>query len=254
MSATGQNRKYSTRANDFRFAPKSGHSATDSACPFRRSGHWQRAAIFPGNTNFRSIELECRSQERLDSHGGCLGCNGIVAHMHSMYDTGILVVKWLFGLEIDENSARLFLNSAVTHALKSRKDRCGLGPERIVESVRSIWVLGQFHIVSRRLQPFDVTFANRNRIVVVECATKDADRPAQGRPEVNGQPLGRCEADRLLQCLAAAIASEKLLVSERQRLNRQQFGSRGKILAALHGSPLWFRYRLLSRAGDGVSN
>src|SRR5713226_263279 len=31
----GQNRKYSTRANDFRFAPKSGHCATDSACPFR---------------------------------------------------------------------------------------------------------------------------------------------------------------------------------------------------------------------------
>src|SRR5258707_10923362 len=34
-SALGQNRKYSTRANDFRFAPKSGHCATDSACPFR---------------------------------------------------------------------------------------------------------------------------------------------------------------------------------------------------------------------------
>ena len=112
--------------------------------------------------------------------------------MHSMYDTGILVVKWLFGLEIDENSARLFLNSAVTHALKRRKDRCGLRPERVVESVRSIWVLGQFHIVTRRLQPFDVTFANRNRIVVVECATKDADRPALnvGITDVGGHAIG----------------------------------------------------------------
>ena len=32
--------------------------------------------------------------------------------------------------------------------------------------------------MTRRFQPFDVTFANRNGIVVVECATKDADRPA----------------------------------------------------------------------------
>src|SRR5258705_11148888 len=31
----GQNRKNSMRAYDFRFAPKSGHCATESACPFR---------------------------------------------------------------------------------------------------------------------------------------------------------------------------------------------------------------------------
>ena len=79
-----------------------------------------------------------------------------MAYMHTMYDTGIPVGKWLFGLEIDENSARLFLNSAIAHAPKRRKDCCGLGRERIIESVRSIWVFGQFHIMTRRLQPFDV--------------------------------------------------------------------------------------------------
>src|SRR6476660_7717153 len=31
----GQNRKSSTRAHVFRFAPESGHCATESACPFR---------------------------------------------------------------------------------------------------------------------------------------------------------------------------------------------------------------------------
>src|SRR5260221_13167414 len=31
----GQNRKSSMRAHVFRFAPKSGHCATDSTCPFR---------------------------------------------------------------------------------------------------------------------------------------------------------------------------------------------------------------------------
>src|SRR5258705_13166712 len=31
----GQNRKNSMRAYDFRFAPESGHCATESACPFR---------------------------------------------------------------------------------------------------------------------------------------------------------------------------------------------------------------------------
>src|SRR5260221_6974091 len=34
MSQLGQNRKSSMRANVFRFAPKSGHCATESACPF----------------------------------------------------------------------------------------------------------------------------------------------------------------------------------------------------------------------------
>ena len=36
----GQNRKNSRRAHVFRFAPESGHCATDAACPFRAtSGH-----------------------------------------------------------------------------------------------------------------------------------------------------------------------------------------------------------------------
>src|SRR6476620_3211668 len=35
MSELGQNRKSSTRAHVFRFAPESGHCATESACPFR---------------------------------------------------------------------------------------------------------------------------------------------------------------------------------------------------------------------------
>jgi hypothetical protein len=35
MSQLGQNRKSSTRANVFRFAPESGHRAMQSACPFR---------------------------------------------------------------------------------------------------------------------------------------------------------------------------------------------------------------------------
>src|SRR5258708_38768593 len=35
MSETGPNRKSSMRANVFRFAPESGHCATESACPFR---------------------------------------------------------------------------------------------------------------------------------------------------------------------------------------------------------------------------
>src|SRR5258705_13677512 len=40
MSPWGQNRKISMRAYDFRFAPESGHCATESACPFRASpGH-----------------------------------------------------------------------------------------------------------------------------------------------------------------------------------------------------------------------
>jgi hypothetical protein len=34
MSAVGQNRKSSTRAYVFRFAPKSRHYATHAACPF----------------------------------------------------------------------------------------------------------------------------------------------------------------------------------------------------------------------------
>jgi hypothetical protein len=50
--------------------------------------------------------------------------------------------------------------------------------------------------------------------------------------------LGDAKLTDYYGCLAAIIASEKLLVSECQRLNRQQFGSRGKILAALHGPPL----------------
>jgi hypothetical protein len=42
MSELGQNRKSSTRANVFRFAPKSGHRATESACPFRaKNRHWR---------------------------------------------------------------------------------------------------------------------------------------------------------------------------------------------------------------------
>ncbi len=78
-------------------------------------------------------------------------------------------LNWLFGLEIDENSARLFLKSAVARAFKRRKARCGLGRERIVESVRSIRILGQLNIMTSPLQPLDVTFANRNGIVVVEA-------------------------------------------------------------------------------------
>jgi hypothetical protein len=35
MTELGQNRKSSMRAYDFRFAPESGHCATESACPFR---------------------------------------------------------------------------------------------------------------------------------------------------------------------------------------------------------------------------
>jgi len=35
VSASGQNRKSSMRANVFRFAPESGHRAMQSACPFR---------------------------------------------------------------------------------------------------------------------------------------------------------------------------------------------------------------------------
>jgi hypothetical protein len=35
MSVEGQNRKSSMRADVFRFAPKSGHCATESACPVR---------------------------------------------------------------------------------------------------------------------------------------------------------------------------------------------------------------------------
>src|SRR3981189_3100315 len=38
MSQMGQNRKSSTRANVFRFAPESGHRAMQSACPFRAKG------------------------------------------------------------------------------------------------------------------------------------------------------------------------------------------------------------------------
>src|SRR6478752_1800192 len=34
-SVEGRNRKSSMRAHVFRFAPKSGHCATESACPFR---------------------------------------------------------------------------------------------------------------------------------------------------------------------------------------------------------------------------
>ena len=35
MSARGQTRKYSTRANDFRCSPNNGHRQDTSACPFR---------------------------------------------------------------------------------------------------------------------------------------------------------------------------------------------------------------------------
>src|SRR5258708_38109465 len=35
MSVEGQKAKYSLRADVFRFAPKSGHCATEPACPFR---------------------------------------------------------------------------------------------------------------------------------------------------------------------------------------------------------------------------
>jgi hypothetical protein len=45
MSAWGQNRKSSMRANDFRFAPKSGHCATQSACPFRAAKTGSQAYV-----------------------------------------------------------------------------------------------------------------------------------------------------------------------------------------------------------------
>src|SRR5260370_7407642 len=43
----GQNRKTSIRAYVFRFAPKSGHCATDSACPFRATNGLLRRSNRP---------------------------------------------------------------------------------------------------------------------------------------------------------------------------------------------------------------
>src|SRR5258706_7076448 len=50
----GQNRKSSIRAHVFRFAPKSGHCATESACPFRAiSGFTMGSGRSPvGRPNF----------------------------------------------------------------------------------------------------------------------------------------------------------------------------------------------------------
>ena len=45
MSLMGQNRKSSMRAYVFRFAPKSGHCATESACPFRANNGSQSHSI-----------------------------------------------------------------------------------------------------------------------------------------------------------------------------------------------------------------
>src|SRR5258708_32994929 len=48
MSESGQNRKSSMRAHVFRFAPKSGHCATESACPFgAKPGHRDRFTRSP---------------------------------------------------------------------------------------------------------------------------------------------------------------------------------------------------------------
>ena len=43
MSALGQSRKYSRRADVFRSTPKTGHRATQSSCPFRAKGRHSRA-------------------------------------------------------------------------------------------------------------------------------------------------------------------------------------------------------------------
>src|SRR5712675_1420009 len=49
ISEMGQNRKSSSRAYVFRFAPKNGHRATTAACPFRatrRLAHRSKASLF----------------------------------------------------------------------------------------------------------------------------------------------------------------------------------------------------------------
>jgi hypothetical protein len=46
MSVLGQNRKSSMRAHVFRFALKSGHCATESACPFRAANNGSGASLF----------------------------------------------------------------------------------------------------------------------------------------------------------------------------------------------------------------
>src|SRR5258708_9450088 len=67
MSVVGQNRKSSMRAHVFRFAPKSGHCATESACPFRATtgptsdaafeGRIVKVALFIGTIRYERLPL-----------------------------------------------------------------------------------------------------------------------------------------------------------------------------------------------------
>src|SRR6266849_536371 len=54
----GQTEKNSVRAYVFRFAPKSGHCATESACPFRAK---------PGRTQGEQISSEMRSRADIET-------------------------------------------------------------------------------------------------------------------------------------------------------------------------------------------
>ena len=59
MSELGQKAKYSPRVEVFRFAPKSGHCATESACPFRANfGSRQTQSI----TQFQELRSDFHAQ------------------------------------------------------------------------------------------------------------------------------------------------------------------------------------------------
>src|SRR5260370_170258 len=83
MSPWGQNRKSSMRAYDFRFAPESGHCATESACPFRAKRRHPLVS--------RSVELEHLFQESFDALFGFPGGDRILAGVRAVNDAGVRV-------------------------------------------------------------------------------------------------------------------------------------------------------------------
>src|SRR6266550_441209 len=135
-----------------------------------------------------SIQLEQRSQEGTNRLPRCL-CGGcIVADMWVALDAFVLISEGAVSRSVSQPARFVLAYATSAYRLRVLQHNRSRAQERIVKRMRGIRVLGQRHVATCHAQPLHVSFARRNRIVVIRYAAKDPDRAVR---DVGVAAIGR---------------------------------------------------------------